>query len=172
MNKPDNYYNDEPLRRTLEELYEFASKSKGENYCCAHQPLLNNPLDHIILDELHLMLRITDVLIGNLVEDVMQWDDKESFLTGKKKVHLDKLIQVINSCGVSFAVWEKRNADGKGSGTWDWTSLMGDDRKTLLRVLLSKLEPFIQQDTARTVVELWKVLTLNDISNMKDKHSC
>ena len=49
---------------------------------------------------------------------------------------------------------------------------MGDDRKTLLRVLPSKLEPFIQQDTARTVVALWKVLTLNDISNMKDKHSC
>ena len=43
-----------------------------------------NPLDHIILDELHLMLCITDVLIGSLVEDVMQWDDKESFLTGKK----------------------------------------------------------------------------------------
>ena len=83
MNKPDNYYNDEPLRRTLEELKEFASKSKGENYCCVHQPLLNIPLDHIILDELHLMLRTTDVLFGNLVEDVMQWDDKESFPTGK-----------------------------------------------------------------------------------------
>ena len=107
MNKPDNYYNDEPLRRTLEELKEFASKSKGESYCCVHQPLLNIPLDHIILDELHLMLRTTDVLFGNLVEDVMQWDGKESFLTGKKKVHLDKLIEVINSCGVSFSVLEK-----------------------------------------------------------------
>jgi len=170
MNKPDNYYNDIPLRRTLNELHEFASKSKGENYCCVHQPLLNIPLDHIILDELHLMLRITDVLIGNLVEDVMQWDDKESFLTCKKKVHLDKLVQVINSCGVSFSVWEKRNADGKGSGTWDWTSLMGDDRKTLLKALPSKLEPFIQQDIAKTVVELWKVHNLNDSSNMKDNH--
>ena len=85
-----------------------------------------------------------------------------------KKVHLDKLIQVINSCGVSFSVWEKRNADGKRSGTWDWTSLVGDDRKTVLKVLPSKLEPFIQQDTARTVVKLWKVLNLIDISNMKD----
>ena len=56
------------------------------------------------------MLRITDVLIGNLVEDVMQWDDKESFLTGKKKVHLDKLIQVILRL-------EKRNAKDKGLGT-------------------------------------------------------
>ena len=91
----------------------------------------------------------------------MQWDDKESFLTGKKKVHLDKLVQVINSCGVSFSVWEKRNADGKGSGTWDWTSLMRGDRKTLLKALPSKLEPFIQQETLHN---------LNDSSNMKDKH--
>ena len=30
------------------------------------------------------MLSINDVLIANLVEDVMQWDGKESFLTGNK----------------------------------------------------------------------------------------
>ena len=93
----------------------------------------------------------------------MQWDDKESFLTGKKKVHIDKLVQVINSCGVSFSVWEKRNADGKGPGTWGWTSLVGDDKKTLLKALPSKLEPFIhgQQNT---------LCNLNESSNMKDKH--
>ena len=120
MTKPDTYYDSSPLRRTLEELHECAQKSKGENYCCVHKPLLNIPLDHIILDELHLMLRVTDVLIGNIIEDVMQWDDKESARahTGKKTIHLhvDKLTQAINSCGVSFSVWEKRNADGKGLG--------------------------------------------------------
>lgn len=91
MTKPDTYYDSSPLRRTLEELHECAQKSKGENYCCVHKPLLNIPLDHIILDELHLMLRVTDVLIGNIIEDVMQWDDKESARahTGKKTIHLD-----------------------------------------------------------------------------------
>lgn len=36
---------------------------------------------------LHSMLWVTDVLIGNLIENVMQWDEKESFLThtGNKK---------------------------------------------------------------------------------------
>ena len=115
------------------------------------------PLHHIILDELHLLFRISDILIDNIVQDAMQWDDKETWITGKKKVHLDKLIQAVNSCCVSFSVWEKRNADGKGSGTWEWTSLMGDDRKTLLKNLPNKLEYLIQQDTARTAVELWKV---------------
>lgn len=68
------FFNDAPLRRILEELQEFASKSKVENFYCVHQPLLNIPL-----------LCITNVLIGNFVEGVMKWDDKESFLTGEKK---------------------------------------------------------------------------------------
>ena len=158
MTKPDTYYDSSPLRRTLEELHECALKSRGENYCCLHQPLLDIPLDHIILEELYLMFRVTDVLIGNIIEDVMQWDERQSFLTHTgKKIHLDKLPQAINSCGVSFSVWEKRNTDGKGSGTLDWTSLMGEDHKALLKNLPCKLERLLQQNSAKTVVELWKV---------------
>ena len=41
-----------------------------------NQPLLNIPLHHIVLDELHL-LRINDVLLANLIEDAMEWDDRE-----------------------------------------------------------------------------------------------
>ena len=97
------------------------------------------------MDELHLMLRITDVLIGNIIEDAMSWDEKESFISGKRKIDLDNLIKAINSCGVSLLEWEKRNADNKGSGTWDRTSLIGDDQKTLLKRLLSKPQLLIQQ---------------------------
>lgn len=145
MSKSEQHYESDPLRRTLQKKKEFASKSKGENYCCVHDPLLNIPLDHIILDELHLLLRISDILIDNIVLDAMQWYDEETWITGKKKVHLDKLIQAINSCSVSFLFLEKGNADGKGSGTGEWTSLMGYDRKTLLKNLPRKLEPLFQR---------------------------
>ena len=40
-------------------------------YCCTHEPLLNIELDHVILDELHLLLRIVGVLLGNLLEEVI-----------------------------------------------------------------------------------------------------
>ena len=63
----------------MQKKKEFASKSKGENYCCVHDPLLNIPLDHIILDELNLLLRISDILIDNIVQDAMQWYDKETW---------------------------------------------------------------------------------------------
>jgi len=122
MSKDSGYYDAIPLKRTIQEMFQLSTKKSGENYCCCHKPLLVIPLDHIILDELHLMLRITDILIEKLIEDAMQWDDKESSSSTKKRSvekseHVQKLTKAINNCGVSFSIWEKRNADGEGSGT-------------------------------------------------------
>ena len=114
---------------TLAEIKECAS---NHEYGCAEAPLLDVPLDHIVLDELYLLLRITDVLLSNLIEDAMEWDDKDDFLKKKepKGIHLRKLTQAINSCGVTFTVWEKKDGDGKGCGKMDWTSLMGDEKRS------------------------------------------
>ena len=59
----------------------------------------------------------------------------------------------------SALVWEKRNADGKGSATYDFTSLMGSDKKILLQHLPGKLEGVIRPETSVTVIKLWKVFT-------------
>lgn len=122
MSKDSGYYDTIPLKRTIQEMFELSTKKSGENFCCCHKPLLVIPLDHIILDELHLMLRITDILIENLIEDAMQWDDKESSSSTKKRSleksrQIQDLTAAINNCGVTFSFGEKRNADGKGSGT-------------------------------------------------------
>ena len=71
---------------------------------------------------------------------MIEWDDEEA---RKNKVsnpkaigqHLQEAVQTINKCGVTFHVWEKKNADGKGSGTYDWTSLMGNEKKTVAKNL-------------------------------------
>ena len=160
MSKPGNYYNKAPRVLTLADVKWYTSEGK---FCCFEAPLLDIPLDHIILDELHLLLRFTDVLLSNIIEDAMEWDDKDDF--GKKKgepkgLHLRKLTQLINSCGVTFSIWKKRDADGKGMGKMDWTSLMGDEKKKLLRMFPTKLEncmDTIHPDTAVTVIKLWKV---------------
>ena len=64
-----DHYNSSPLRRTLEEMTKMSQK-KGtqDKYSCEHEPLLKIELVHVVLDELHLLLRITDVLINNLVK--------------------------------------------------------------------------------------------------------
>ena len=46
------------------------SKKSYESYRCDKQPFLNIPLNHLVVDELYLMLRATDnneMLTGKLV---------------------------------------------------------------------------------------------------------
>ena len=68
--------------RTLEEICEMSTTSK-DNYCCDKQPLLNIPLDHIVVEELHFMLRVTNILIENLVNECLDWDCEDDL--GQKK---------------------------------------------------------------------------------------
>lgn len=58
-----------PMAFTLADVQKHATSSE---FSCINQPLLNIPIHHIVLDELHLLLRITDVLVGNLIEDAME----------------------------------------------------------------------------------------------------
>ena len=42
---------------------------------CKHQPLFKIPLDYVIFDELHLMLRVTDRLEEGLIYEMLDWDE-------------------------------------------------------------------------------------------------
>ena len=74
MNHKEDYYNKPP--KNPKRIKGLSKKGK-ENICCEHEPLLNIGLDYITLDKLHLLLRIVDVLLNNLLEDVLQWDKKD-----------------------------------------------------------------------------------------------
>lgn len=160
MSKQGDFYSKPPMAFTLADVKKHATLTE---FCCINQPLLNIPLHRIVLNELHLLLRITDVLVCNLIEDAMEWDDQEDFLKKRgepKGCHLRHLTQVINSCGITFSVWEKKDGDGKRMGKMDWMSLMGDERKKLLKNLPAKLEcskDSIHRNTAQTVIKIWKV---------------
>ena len=69
---------------------------------------------------------------------------------------MQKFINTVRSCGISFDVWEKQNADGKGSGMYDYISLLGNDKKKLMKELPEKLERIIHTDTSQTVIAIWK----------------
>ena len=56
MSKTEDYYCQADFARTLAGIKQCAKKQEKS---CVHQPLLNIPLQNIILDELHLMLRVT-----------------------------------------------------------------------------------------------------------------
>ena len=43
--------------------------------------------------------------------------------------NVEKLVEAISSSGFSFSIWEKRNADGMASGLYEWTSMVGNEKK-------------------------------------------
>ena len=144
------------LKRTLEELHKCAGKTT-KNYCCIHPPLLDIELDHVVPDELHLLLRIMDVLIKNIIMDAVSWDEKDNWRKKKsdrEENHLNLLVETIKSCGISFEVWKNKNEDGKVLGLYDFTSLMGDDKKKLLKHLPDKLQGILQPKSEETVKNL------------------
>ena len=47
---------------------------KSERLGCKHPPLFTIPIDHVIPDNLHLYLRITDVLFNLLFTDIQHYD--------------------------------------------------------------------------------------------------
>ena len=106
--KLSNYYNQQPLQRTQEEIKKLC-KCKENNYGCINEPLLNIPSTNVIADELHLLLRTTDK--QNVIDEVLEKDAVEDFNKKRgtpKGVHLTKLVNCINSLRISFSVWNKK----------------------------------------------------------------
>ena len=105
---------------------------------------------------------LSDNLLSNLVQQAVEWDKTDNHNKPpslRTDAHLNALVKCTNGCRVCFSVWEKKNADGKGSGTFDFTSLMGSDKKLLLENLPDKLEGVIKPEGGNTVIKLWKVVT-------------
>lgn len=68
-------------------------------------PLLEIEVSHVVIDELHLMLRVTDVLIRNLLWEVIYQDDVNSLRDkNKKNEYLNEAVNCIRSCGLTFQV--------------------------------------------------------------------
>ena len=65
--------------------------------------------------------------------------------------HLDRAVTAIRSCGVGFSVWQTKE------GKYEWTSLMGGDKKWLLRNLPDMFEDILKPDKKDAVTKLWKV---------------
>lgn len=75
----------------------MCTKSK-DNYCCDRKSLLIIEIDHIVVDEPHLMLRVTDILTENLTSECLDWDKEDNFDRERgdpRGMDLRKLVQAI-----------------------------------------------------------------------------
>ena len=110
---------------------------------------MNVETDHYVPDELHMLMRIMDVLIRNLINDAVS-KDQFGKITGDATDNLSLLVREIQNCGVSLKTWLSK------SGELDYTSLSGADLKKVLKHLPDKLLFYIHGDTREHVVKLWK----------------
>jgi hypothetical protein len=104
MTKPLDFYHTRGMQRTSQNLKEDVVKN---DFGVRAQPLVSIEPEHIIIDELHLLLRICDKLLRNLILDTKKLDDKK-VVHGEKSDFLGQLTEKIRGCGVLFYIWTKR----------------------------------------------------------------
>ncbi|XP_076086100.1 uncharacterized protein LOC143056822 [Mytilus galloprovincialis] len=151
VSKPWNFYHLNENVRTTSEIKEIYMGTLKPNYGVKHLPLMTIEPVHIIPDELHLFMRIFDVLMRNLIDDVIEKDDKAK-LKGENGGYLDSLVKSIRDCGVTFSLWTSQ-----GRGDLEWTSLTGNDMKRVTQKLPDKLMFVVHNDTHDDTVKLWKM---------------
>ena len=160
MSIPETKVNSTMCRsvKTLQECASLPlSKPANKRLGTQHYPIITISPQKIVLDELHLMLRIGDVLIRNLVHEMVV-SDKRGERLGRTHTYLDQLQATIcNECKVTFRVWEKRDPDGKPSGKYDWTSMMGGDLKKVLKLLPSHFKDLLRPGIQAKTQQIWTV---------------
>jgi len=118
------------------------------------KPLLNIELDNVVVDELHLMLRVTDRLTRNLINAAMTDDLKFRDISDQlQRPMILKLLKEIRSCGVSFYVHLNKTEEGG----FDFSSMVGNDKLKLLQQLPAKLVKCQPQKFYKTVKDIWEV---------------
>ncbi|CAC5386550.1 unnamed protein product [Mytilus coruscus] len=148
-----NFYHEPSIARTVEEIAQEAKQNK-KRFGCKHAPFLNLSVDQYIPDELHLMLRVTDILLRNLINDAKDLDS-DLKLKRLPQTNLKKLTELIQGCEVAFSFLTNK------AGELDWTSLSGSEKVKLLNQLPDQLllqDGVIRDETRNDVVSLWKDL--------------
>ncbi|RHZ53505.1 hypothetical protein Glove_441g3 [Diversispora epigaea] len=110
-------------------------------------PIFNMiPIDNIIFDELHVFLRITDRLWELILSEIKEHG---LFNNMTRKVILDEMKRL----KVSFQFWKN-----KDSHNWEYTSLVGEDKKKVLEHF--NLELLFRPSRATLIRKLWDEFNL------------
>eukprot|EP00112_Aurelia_sp_Birch-Aquarium-sp1_P026799 Seg9737.2 transcript_id=Seg9737.2/GoldUCD/mRNA.D3Y31 product="hypothetical protein" protein_id=Seg9737.2/GoldUCD/D3Y31 len=116
--------------RTLKSIK--TNHAKGRKFNCQNKPLFDFiEIDHVVIDTLHLFLRICDVLIENLIlrmktEDAIQKSIFSSGFDVTKYKQMKHYVDLLNSLGIPFSF-----ATNKDSRKMEYRSLNGPEKLLL-----------------------------------------
>ena len=92
----------------------------------------------------------------------IQADNKEKTSSERKSIHLDALLTTVRSLGISLNVWKPKESGKK----LEWTSLLGGEKRLLLRKLPCYFSKLLPPQRAPVVQQLWTV-SKNNYSDTK-----
>ncbi|PKK57166.1 hypothetical protein RhiirC2_721402, partial [Rhizophagus irregularis] len=117
----------------------------GENTKCKKKPVLFPAIKqgNYIPDELHLLLRISDVLMECFFNDLFKKKEFEQQIKSQ-------IEQTMKTIKVHFEFFKSKSHGGK----WDWTSLMGPDKKKVLQYF--PVTHFILGNRGEDIEKLWR----------------
>ena len=122
---------------------------------CVCRPLFDIPLDRIVLDELHLLLRIGDVLLRNLILQVDSMGHRRKEHDREDSNGIKELEEAVCACGVSFQIQQNREPTGKPiPGSYDFTALSEKFKLQVMRKLPAKFDTILP---GSLVAQLWNV---------------
>ncbi|RHZ89777.1 hypothetical protein Glove_11g49 [Diversispora epigaea] len=129
------------LRWDMDRTYENKGNDACENRKLAIFPAINQ--ENYIPDELHLFLRIVDVLMECFFNDLFKKKEFEK----KIKIEIEQEMQKIK---VHFEFFKSNSTGGK----WNWTSLMGPDKKKVVEHF--PISKFISGFRGIEIEKLWR----------------
>lgn len=156
MSKDEMFYQHITRARTLSNMMANSKLPSSKDKGCRHSPLLNFEPSDIVLDELHLLLRITDRLTKNLLAECQEMDHRAGQRRGVGQ-KVKEVCGAVRECGVSFDAYLEKNDNGQETSKLKFTSLTGDAKKKLMQQLPDKLRGILNDDTVEDVIQLWKV---------------
>lgn len=68
--------------------------------------------------------------------------------------------KAVRACGVSFNVWQKVDENGHATEKYEWTSMMGGEKKKMLENLPQFFNNFLPLPTVDPVTKIWKVIDI------------
>ena len=91
--------------RTLAALHTNSSFSRPNKHLGSkYPPLLALEPSQYVLDELHLLLRVSDILLRNLIHLVDHMDQTNQLRGGRAGTQIPQLEDMVKSCGVAFRI--------------------------------------------------------------------
>eukprot|EP00160_Parvularia_atlantis_P021851 Unigene9636_Nuclearia_a/m.29446 Unigene9636_Nuclearia_a/g.29446 ORF Unigene9636_Nuclearia_a/g.29446 Unigene9636_Nuclearia_a/m.29446 type:complete len:335 (-) Unigene9636_Nuclearia_a:2-1006(-) len=136
-------------------------------------------VDYVLVDLLHLLLRVGDQLVKQLIRDVISLQQAMCRTCARRKCakkfcsctcHAGRLLALTNAAddvGATLNFWASRNeATGVASGSVGWTSLRGPQKYKLLKFL--DLHKVLPGSCAVATRSLWdKFMTIFDAANVR-----